>query len=111
MARSSEAECARLGLLSEIEVFVLSRYSYGFALARIDQEIAARSDGPGVSAEQTMIALCDVLGITDVRVPERFRKAGKLYIDAKEIEREQGLQITTPGAYGYFGTSDAVPAT
>lgn len=111
MARSTKEECARLGALTEQEVFVLSRYAYGFALGRIDRELEERADNTGVSAEQTMVALCDRLGITDVRISERFRKAAKLYIDAKEIEREAGLADTTPGAYGYFKATEPVHAS
>ena len=109
MARYTKEECARLSALREVEVFVLSRYAYGFALGRIDRELTDRGDPVGVSAEQTMVALCDTLGIADVRISERFRQAAKLYIDAKEIEREEGVAETTPGAYGYFKASG--PAT
>lgn len=102
MARSSPEECARLSTLNDFEEFILFRLAYGYAPAWIDRELAARPELRDVTVDVTVAVICDKLLISgDIRGSERLRRAGKIYMDAKEIERERDYR-ERPEVYGAY---------
>ena len=90
MARSTDEECARLGALNDIEAFVLFHVAYGYDFEYIDRDLSERPDGIGRTVLGTLASICEKLQISGItRECDRIRKAGKILIDAKEIERER----------------------
>ncbi len=90
MAMSSSEERARLKTLSDPEEFVLSQIAYGYTPVWIDRELKQRSDASGLTVEEMVSTICDKMQIPGIeRVWERVRRAGKIYLDAEELERDR----------------------
>ena len=100
VARSTSEECARLKTLNDIESFVLFHLAYGYDAAQIDRKLSERFECRSVTVDATLPGIFEKLCIGGVvRDCERRRRAGKILIDAAEIEREREYRVHHKDGY------------
>lgn len=100
MARSTTEECARLSTLNDAESFVLFHLAYGYDTGYIDRKLSEHIECHEITVERTLPSIFEKLCVAHAGSDsERRRRAGKIFIDAAEIEREREYRATHPEGY------------
>lgn len=87
MPQSTPEECARLELLDGEEDTVLFFIAYGYGNDRAARELHAMKRSSSRSFAEVLASVHAKMGVAGLPDSQKFRVAGKIYLDAAELKR------------------------